>query len=112
MLLRTAGRDSEGTAGASVHLERTAFIWSVRNLHAVYGFQSRLLAVAVMLAVTLIFLAMDIKEKRIKGIALFIGMMVCCVVWCFPAVFTAQRIFPTSCLAIFSDMRWRNFLTL
>lgn len=52
------------------------------------------LAVAVMLAVTLIFLGMDIKEKRIKGIALFIGMMVCCVVWCFPAVFTAQRIFP------------------
>ncbi|HBA68321.1 MAG TPA: hypothetical protein DCZ40_03075 [Lachnospiraceae bacterium] len=42
MLLRTAGRDSEGTAGASVHLERTAFIWSVRNLHAVYGFQNRL----------------------------------------------------------------------
>lgn len=59
------------------------------------------LAVTVMIAVTLIFLAMDIDRGKIKGIAVLIGMMVGCVVWCFPAVFTVQRVVPALCSNIF-----------
>ncbi len=59
------------------------------------------LAVAVMGAVTLVFLAMDAGRERLKHIAVLVGMMACGIVWCFPWVFTAQRIVPALCSNIF-----------
>lgn len=52
------------------------------------------LAVAVMTIVTLVFLAMDAGRKKLKNVAVLVVMMVCSVVWCFPWIFTAQRIVP------------------
>ncbi len=59
------------------------------------------LAVAVMLLVAAVFLVTDIRRQKVKKIAVWIGMMVCCVVWCFPVVFTFQRIMPAICSNIF-----------
>ncbi len=59
------------------------------------------LAVAVMLLVVIVFLAMDVRRQRAKKIAVWIGMMACCVAWCFPVVFTFQRIMPAICSNIF-----------
>ncbi len=52
------------------------------------------LAVAVMGVVTLIFLAMDARAEKLKHIVMLVGMMVCGIVWCFPWIFTAQRVVP------------------
>ncbi len=59
------------------------------------------LAVAVMTLVTLVFFLLSTGGKRMKKAAVLIGIMLCSVVWCFPAVFTAQRIFPAMAGNIF-----------
>lgn len=59
------------------------------------------LAVAAMVIVALIFLAMDLEKQKIKGIAFMVGMMVLSVVWCFPMVFTGQRVLPAVCNNVF-----------
>lgn len=52
------------------------------------------LAVGVMGAVALIFLAIDARTEKLKHVAILVGMMVFGVIWCFPWIFTAQRVVP------------------
>lgn len=52
------------------------------------------LAVAVMAAAALILLATDLGRQKLKKTGILIVMMVVAVVWCFPIVFTGQRLLP------------------
>lgn len=55
------------------------------------------LAVGVMMLVILILLAVEFKKARWKKLGLLVGCMVGAVVWCFPLIFTAQRVLPAIC---------------
>ena len=59
------------------------------------------LAVAVMTVVTLVFFVLSIEKEKIRKTGRLLAMMVCVVVWCFPVVFTAQRVLPAICSNIF-----------
>lgn len=59
------------------------------------------LAVAVMTLITFIFFILGTGGKRMKKAAVLIAVMICSAVWCFPVVFTAQRIFPAMVNNIF-----------
>lgn len=59
------------------------------------------LAVALMMAVVSVLIAADMGRQKLKSIAVFIGVMAVSVVWCFPMVFTAQRVLPAVCGNVF-----------
>lgn len=59
------------------------------------------LAVAMMFLVVIILLATDKGKSKVKRIGIWLGTMMIAVVWCFPMVFTAQRVLPAVCDNVF-----------
>lgn len=59
------------------------------------------LAVAVMIITALILFAADLGRAKFKKMGIFIGMMIVSVIWCFPMVFTGQRLLPAVCDNVF-----------
>lgn len=59
------------------------------------------LAVAVMIIAALILFAADLGRAKLKKMGIFIGMMIVSVIWCFPIVFTGQRLLPAVCDNVF-----------
>ncbi len=55
------------------------------------------LAVGAMAVVVFALIASDMGKQKVKGLATLAGVMVLSVAWCFPMVFTAQRILPAVC---------------
>ncbi len=89
-------------------LEGLRYIWKELLLFGLSGTymlftasRTGFLAVAVMTIVTLVFFVLGIGRGKAKKVAIFLAMMVCSVVWCFPVVFTAQRVLPAMCSNIF-----------
>ena len=78
-------------------LEGLRYIWKELLLFGLSGTymlftasRTGFLAVAVMTIVTLVFFVLGIGRGKAKKVAIFLAMMVCSVVWCFPVVFTAS----------------------
>lgn len=59
------------------------------------------LALAVMIVVALLLFAGDLGRQKLRKLGIFIGMMIVSVIWCFPIVFTGQRLLPAVCDNVF-----------
>lgn len=59
------------------------------------------LAVALMLLLVFIFTAVGAGKQRIKKVAVLALSMALAVAWCFPMIFTAQRILPAVCSNVY-----------
>lgn len=55
------------------------------------------LAVAVMVILAVVMTAAGRGKEKLRNIAAVFGIMIASVVWCFPIVFTGQRILPAVC---------------
>lgn len=89
---------SEGTGRVWKYLWKELLLFGMTATYMLFtASRTGFLAVGALIVVVLVLLAAEWKRERLKKLGILIGVMAVSVVWCFPAVFTAQRILPAVC---------------
>lgn len=89
---------TKGSGNVFLYLWKELLLFGMSGTYMIFtASRTGFLAVAVMLIVILALLASDFRKERMKKLAVLVGTMIVSVVWCFPLVFTAQRVLPAVC---------------
>ncbi len=91
-----------GTGSLVWYLRKELLFFGISGTYMMFtASRTGFLAVALMILVVFVLFVTELGKRKFKKSAVLAAVMAASVIWCFPMIFTAQRILPAVCNHVF-----------